>query len=75
MCLDALTLHAPMIFPIVVDNASSDDTLSIVGKRSNLRLIANPENRGFAAAVNQAVREIRADIYLLLNPEIGRAHV
>jgi len=70
MCLDALALHAPMIFPIVVDNASSDDTLLIVRNRSNLRLIANPENRGFAAAVNQAVREIRADIYLLLNPDV-----
>ena len=32
-------------------------------------MIANPVNRGFAAAVNQGVRFLGADYILLLNPD------
>lgn len=57
--------------PIVVDNASSDNTLDRVRTRSGVRLIANPENRGFAAAVNQGVREAgQSEFILLLNPDV-----
>ena len=37
---------------VVVDNASQDGTVAEVARRG-VRLIANPENRGFAGAVNQ----------------------
>lgn len=53
---------------IVVDNASSDETLAEI-RRRGVEVIANPENRGFAAAVNQGIRAIRADYILLLNPD------
>lgn len=64
---------APSIMVGVVDNASEDQTVeqvqTRVRTRPELRLIANRENRGFAAAVNQGVRAIDADEYLVLNPD------
>jgi len=53
---------------IVVDNASADGTLAQI-RRPGVALIANPVNRGFAAAVNQGIRAIGADFILLLNPD------
>lgn len=54
---------------VVVDNASSDGTLAEVRRRPAVRLIANPENRGFAAAVNQGCAACAARAILLLNPD------
>jgi GT2 family glycosyltransferase len=51
---------------VVVDNASSDAT---VAAAAGVPLIANRENRGFAAAVNQGVRATTAPLLLLLNPD------
>jgi len=60
---------APNVTPIVVDNASSDRTAELVRERAHVRLIANRENRGFAAAVNQGISACEADFLLLLNPD------
>ena len=61
---------APALTPVVVDNASSDDTVERIRARAGLRLIANRDNRGFAAAVNQGAREAgQAEFLLLLNPD------
>jgi GT2 family glycosyltransferase len=61
---------APALIPVVVDNASSDDTVERVRARTGVRLIANRDNRGFAAAANQGVREVgEAEFLLLLNPD------
>jgi GT2 family glycosyltransferase len=66
-CLEALQgLSAVEV--LVVDNASADSTCSEVA-RLGARLIANPENAGFAAAVNQGVRATTAPLVLLLNPD------
>ncbi|MEK7755042.1 MAG: glycosyltransferase, partial [Acidobacteriota bacterium] len=54
---------------VVVDNASTDPTLSQVRGFGGVRLIANRENRGFAAAVNQGVRATTEPFALLLNPD------
>jgi hypothetical protein len=65
-CLDALRdLDAEIV---VVDNASEDGTKDEVTRRG-VRLIANRENAGFAAAVNQGVRETTAPLVLSLNPD------
>lgn len=53
---------------VVVDNSSTDGTVAEVEKRG-ARLIANEENRGFAAAVNQGFRALRSSYVLLLNPD------
>src|ERR1700683_232959 len=60
---------APNVTPIVVDNASSDRTVERVQKAAQVQLIANSENRGFAAAVNQGISACDADYLLLLNPD------
>jgi N-acetylglucosaminyl-diphospho-decaprenol L-rhamnosyltransferase len=66
-CLDALA-HIEDIQTVVIDNASSDDTSAEVNRRG-VRLIANSDNKGFAAAVNQGVRATSAPYVLLLNPD------
>jgi GT2 family glycosyltransferase len=68
-CLDSLTKMAPSMKPIVVDNASGDRTIQVVGERAHVQMIANRENRGFAAAVNQGIAACDADYVLLLNPD------
>jgi GT2 family glycosyltransferase len=56
---------------IVVDNASSkDDSARELPRRfPDITLIANPDNRGFAAANNQAYRVARGRHVLLLNTD------
>lgn len=66
-CLDAAVPRVSEV--VVVDNGSTDRTLEEVQKRLAVKLIANPENRGFAGAVNQGVRATRAPYVLLLNPD------
>src|SRR5215211_6308116 len=65
-CLDAALATGAEV--IVVDNASGDGTVAEV-RRCGAKVIANQENRGFAAAENQGVRAIGADRILLLNPD------
>lgn len=66
-CLDALPAG---IETVVVDNASGDGTRQEVMKRPAARLIANPWNRGFAAAANQGIGALDCDLALLLNPDV-----
>ncbi|MDP9169901.1 MAG: glycosyltransferase [Acidobacteriota bacterium] len=66
-CLDSLSPLRDVEI-VVVDNASNDETKPQVAAR-NVRLIANPDNAGFAAAVNQGVRATAAPLLLLLNPD------
>lgn len=65
-CLDAaLTTGAEIV---VVDNASTDATCEEV-RRRNVRLLANRENKGFAAAANQGFTVLQSQYVLLLNPD------
>ena len=69
-CLEALTREDCEI--VVVDNASADDTVHRVEEFvawHPLRLIANQQNLGFGAAVNQGAREAAGDVLLILNPD------
>ena len=55
----------------VVDNNSSDDTVRMVKEKfSNVKLIANKENLGFAKANNQAIIKAQGEFILLLNPDM-----
>jgi N-acetylglucosaminyl-diphospho-decaprenol L-rhamnosyltransferase len=65
-CLDAACARGAEI--VVVDNASTDGTIAEVARRG-VRLIANSENRGFAAAVNQGITVLKQTYILLLNPD------
>jgi len=69
-CLEALAGEDCEI--VVVDNASADDTVQRIEEFvawNPVRLIANEENLGFGAAVNQGAREATEDVLLMLNPD------
>jgi N-acetylglucosaminyl-diphospho-decaprenol L-rhamnosyltransferase len=69
-CLEALTSEDCEI--VVVDNASHDETVQRVEEFvawHPVHLVANSENLGFAAAVNQGAREVSGDVLLVLNPD------
>ena len=54
----------------VVDNASTDRTVSLVRRNyPGVCLESNPTNVGFARAVNQALPGTSADVVLLVNPD------
>jgi N-acetylglucosaminyl-diphospho-decaprenol L-rhamnosyltransferase len=56
---------------IVVDNASRDDALAIVRSEfPAVRVIARPDNGGFAVAVNDGCRAAPDDDILLVNPDL-----
>ncbi len=55
----------------VVDNNSGDGSAEMVKSEfSQVRLIVNSENLGFAKANNQAIKEAKGDFILLLNPDM-----
>jgi GT2 family glycosyltransferase len=68
--------HAGLVAAvIIVDNASTDNSLDLLAARSDrltfpLHIIRNKENRGFAAACNQGASLAENNKYLLfLNPD------
>jgi N-acetylglucosaminyl-diphospho-decaprenol L-rhamnosyltransferase len=65
-CLDALRGCGQVG---VVDNASVDGTVALAAKRHRVEVMANPNNRGFAAAVNQGARSALGRYLLILNPD------
>lgn len=70
-CLAAV--HATVRTPhelLVVDNGSDDDSPAMVRSQfPDAVLIANDTNRGFAAAVNQALARAAGRLFLLLNSD------
>jgi len=55
---------------IVVDNASSDDTLGVVRELAPEALVVETgRNAGFAAGANAGARAARGDLLLFLNPD------
>jgi len=56
----------------VVDNHSSDDINRVVDLFPDVQFILNKENRGFAAAVNQALGQGNSSYAVLINPD---AHI
>jgi GT2 family glycosyltransferase len=71
-CLRSVQTHTTTIAceVIVVDNDSQDGTVAALKKAyPAVRIIANPDNRGFAKAVNQALAVSRGRHVLLLNSD------
>jgi GT2 family glycosyltransferase len=71
-CLNALwNQRYQAIELIVVDNASSDGTLSILkAVEQRCTLVRNEHNLGFSAGQNRALREARGEWLLSLNPDV-----
>lgn len=72
LCLQALLREIDGVDAevFVVDNNSADGSSKMVRTDfEQVKLIANSANLGFAAANNQALRQARGDLVLLLNPD------
>ncbi|MFC3799815.1 glycosyltransferase family 2 protein [Cohnella sp. GCM10012308] len=70
-CLDAVFNQGwPRIDVVVVDNASTDATLSLMSQYEKIRIIENKINVGFAEGQNQAINSVESDYYLVLNPDV-----
>ncbi|HRY36360.1 MAG TPA: glycosyltransferase family 2 protein [Candidatus Magasanikbacteria bacterium] len=54
---------------IIVDNGSTDNTIEIVKKYPQVKLILNKENLGFSAANNQGYQIATGGYVLFLNPD------
>ena len=71
-CLRTVAGQQEVARVIVVDNASGDGTVEMVrAEFPQVHLVANEENRGYAAANNQAIRAGDAPFVFLLNPDTG----
>jgi GT2 family glycosyltransferase len=68
-CLEGIRhqTHAPVEL-IAVDNASTDGSADLV-QAAGMRVIRNAENRGFSAAVNQAIAVAKGEWIQLINPD------
>jgi GT2 family glycosyltransferase len=68
-CVDSLLACPLDIEIIVVDNASSDASLDGLQDLSQVCVIRNPANMGFASACNIGVQASSAPFLLFLNPD------
>jgi GT2 family glycosyltransferase len=56
---------------IVADNASADDSVDFIKQRyPAVRIILLPENFGFARGYNEALKQVEADYFVLLNSDV-----
>jgi N-acetylglucosaminyl-diphospho-decaprenol L-rhamnosyltransferase len=67
-CLDSLQ-HEGLRHIVVVDNASTDDSVAVAGRYSSVQVIANTTNVGYGAAANQAISVANGRFVLLLNAD------
>ena len=59
----------------VADNASTDDSLEMLREHfPEVKLILLSKNWGFVEGYNQALKQIEAEYYLLLNSDIEVTH-
>lgn len=68
-CLSALAAQTDVVFEVIlVDNGSTDDSVAFVRERfPDVRIVALPENTGFAAGNNAGAREARGTCLAFLN--------
>ncbi len=61
----------PFAEVIIADNASTDDSVAFLkSKFPNVRVIVNEKNGGFSKGYNDALKQIDAQYYCLLNSDI-----
>ncbi len=68
-CLKSIPKHADWKI-VVADNGSTDSSVAAVKKNfSDVKIIENKKNLGFAAGNNVALRQVTSEFCLLLNPD------
>ncbi|WP_082967422.1 glycosyltransferase [Paenibacillus oryzae] len=74
-CLDSIRKHTKDYEIIVVDNGSTDGTVDYLETQTDLTVVINKENLGFAKGCNQGTELSRGDNVLYLNNDtIVAAH-
>ncbi|MFT4771547.1 MAG: GT2 family glycosyltransferase [Cryomorphaceae bacterium] len=70
--LPSVVEHNPKdVDVIVADNGSTDDSITFLQSEfPDVRLIQLPQNYGFAGGYNEALKQVTADIYVLLNSDV-----
>ncbi|MGH9125511.1 MAG: glycosyltransferase [Acidimicrobiales bacterium] len=59
---------------VVVDNASSDDSVAVAASHGGVKVITNVTNLGYARAMNMALAGSDASVLIALNPDTEAAH-
>ena len=65
-----LITYTPEAEIIVADNASTDDSLEVLKAFREVKVVTLPKNYGYAGGYNQALKQIDADYYALVNSDI-----
>lgn len=69
--LPTVILHSKQAEIYVVDNASTDDSVSYLQKEfPNVHIVLNDGNYGFAKGYNRGLKHIDAELYCLLNSDV-----
>ena len=74
---DHLTTYLPSVVQystgariIVADNGSTDESKAIVDRFEDVEWLSLPQNYGFAEGYNKALKQVKADVYVLLNSDV-----
>ncbi len=68
--LSSVAQHLPGVRVVVVDNASSDDTVAVAGGFPQTVVVALAENVGFGRANNRGLAEVSEPVAVLVNPDV-----
>ncbi|MFA5574838.1 MAG: glycosyltransferase family 2 protein [Brumimicrobium sp.] len=70
--LPTLIQHTPNAEIIVIDNQSTDDSVSFLKKYPQIRMIQNSENAGFAKGYNDGLKQIEGEFeyYAIINSDV-----
>lgn len=61
----------PNVEVIYADNASTDDSVAFVREKfPTVKIVQNSENKGFAGGYNDALKQVNAKYYVLLNQDV-----
>ncbi|MCB0456721.1 MAG: glycosyltransferase family 2 protein [Flavobacteriaceae bacterium] len=69
--LPSVVAHSPEANIYVADNASTDASVAFVQKEfPSVKVIRNTANGGYAKGYNDALREVKEDLFVLLNNDV-----
>jgi GT2 family glycosyltransferase len=70
-CIDSICQFINVDFEVLVyDNASSDNSITSLGKDARIKIIPGKENLGFARANNLAAKQASGKFLHFLNPDV-----
>ena len=69
-CVETINKYIPHQEIIVVDNGSQDNTVSLLSKYKNVKIIENHANLGFAKANNIGLKSVTSEYVVFMNSDI-----